>query len=244
MLRYHRAEPLDFGITLGDNFYDSGLPAPDDERWTAWWDDMYQPLGLTFYATLGNHDWGDPDSPAAEILRSRRSRTWRLPAPYYTFTAGAAQLFALDTNEVSEAQLLWLDEALSASRSRWRIVYGHHPIYSAGDHQDNEALIARLLPVLRNRVDVYLAGHDHDLQHLQPDGGVHFFVSGCGGRSVRPPRPKATSLFAAAVLAFTVVEADAQRLRIVYFDTDLKPLYEHVLREPNRPPGRAASPAP
>ena len=27
-----------------------------------------QPLGITFYAALGNHDWGHPDSPAAEIL--------------------------------------------------------------------------------------------------------------------------------------------------------------------------------
>jgi hypothetical protein len=172
---------------------------------------------------------------------SRRSRTWRLPAPYYTFTAGAAQLFALDTNEVSEAQLLWLDQALSASRSRWRIVYGHHPIYSAGDHRDNEALIARLQPCCATGWTSTWPATITTSSTFNPTAAST--SSSPGGRSVRPPRPKATSLFAAAVLAFTVVEADAQRLRIVYLDTDLKPLYEHVLREPN-PPGRAASPVP
>lgn len=240
MLRFHRKSAFDFGITLGDNFYDRGLPSPNDGRWKTWWHDMYGPLRLRFWATLGNHDWGDPDSPAAEILHTRQSESWRLPAPYYTYSAGPVQFFALDTNEMSEAQLTWMDAALSSSRSRWRIVYGHHPIYSAGVHRDNEALRARLLPLLRNRADVYLAGHDHDLQHLAPDGGVHFFVSGCGGKSLRPPTPKPNSLFATAVLAFTVIEADGNRLRIDYFDTRLERLYSYSLSVPNARPAATA----
>ena len=67
--------------------------------------------------------------------------SWRMPAPYYTFTAGPVQFFAMDTNEVSEAQLLWLKDGLANSRARWKLVYGHHPIYSVGAHQDNARLI-------------------------------------------------------------------------------------------------------
>lgn len=242
MRRYHRRRRCDFGITLGDNFYDNGLPSPEDPRWGPWWEQMYGALGLRLFATLGNHDWGYPDSPAAEILRTGKSESWRLPAPYYTFTAGPVQFFALDTNEVSEAQLLWLDEGLRRSRSPSRIVYGHHPIYSAGVHQDNEALKSRLLPLLRNRVDVYLAGHDHDLQHLAPDGGVHFFVSGCGGKSLRQPTPTPNSLFATAAYAFTVIEADAAQLRITYLDTGLLELYAYVLETANGAPGSTPAP--
>ncbi|MGH9768409.1 MAG: metallophosphoesterase, partial [Blastocatellia bacterium] len=126
MLKTHRQTPFDFAITLGDNFYSAGMESTADPRWKTWWDALYDPLGIKFYATLGNHDWGLADSPAAEILYTRQSPSWRMPAPYYTFTAGPVQFFALDSNEISEAQLLWLKDELAKSRARWKLVYGHH----------------------------------------------------------------------------------------------------------------------
>jgi hypothetical protein len=112
---------------------------------------LYDPLGIKFYATLGNHDWGFADSPAAEILYTWKSPSWRMPAPYYTFTAGPMQFFAMDTNEVSEAQLLWLKDELAKSRARWKLVYGHHPIYSAGAHEDNPAQTGDALALRQRR---------------------------------------------------------------------------------------------
>src|SRR5687767_6878960 len=128
MLTYHAQRRFDFAVTLGDNFYSTGMESPDDARWKTWWSDLYDPLRIPFYATLGNHDWGQPNSPAAEIVFSQKSPSWRMPSAYYTFTAGAAQFFALDTDVISEKQLLWLTDALDASTARWKIVYGHHPI--------------------------------------------------------------------------------------------------------------------
>lgn len=234
MLRYQRQIPFDFAITLGDNFYDAGMASPTDPRWKTWWDELYDPLGLKVYATLGNHDWGWADSPAAEILYTQQSPSWRLPAPYYTFTAGPVQFFALDTNEVSEAQLLWLKDELEKSRARWKIVHGHHPIYSDGAHADNPVLINRLLPVLKGRADIYLAGHDHDLQHLKAEEGVHFFVSGGGGAGLRQPKPGPRSLFAKAVHGFAVLEADVRQLKVRFIDTSLNQLYEYALTKPER----------
>ncbi|HYV04366.1 MAG TPA: metallophosphoesterase [Blastocatellia bacterium] len=231
MAEYHRKTPFDLGITLGDNFYDSGMASPTDSRWKLLWDEPYNPLGIKFYASLGNHDWGLNDSPAAEILYSERSPTWRMPSPYYTFTAGPAQFFALDTNEVSEAQLLWLDGELKKSTAKWRIVYGHHPIYSDGDHGDDQELIERLLPVLKNRVDAYLAGHDHVLNHIKPESGVQFFISGGGGQRLYRVKPGARSLFAQATNGFAVVEASADSLTVRFIGTDLKTLYEHNQRK-------------
>ena len=230
MLGYHKASSFDFAITLGDNFYSLGMESPTDPRWKTWWDDVYNPLGIKFYATMGNHDWGYPDSPAAEILYGLQSPTWRMPSPYYTFTAGPVQFFALDTNEVSEAQLIWLKAELDKSRSRWKLVYGHHPIYSAGQHGDNPTLIAKLLPILKGRADVYLAGHDHDMQHLKPEGDLQFFVSGGGGASNRPIKPGPRSLFARQSFGFSVLEASAAELRITFISADSAKLYEYVLR--------------
>ena len=229
MLKFHRQTPFDFAITLGDNFYNSGLESLTDPRLKTWWEEIYDPMGIKFYATLGNHDWGFADSPAAEILYTKQSPSWRMPAPYYTYTAGPAQFFALDTNEVSEAQLLWLKDGLANSRARWKLAYGHHPIYSVGQHQDNPGLIKRLLPILKGKADIYLAGHDHDLQHLKAEDGVHFFVAGGGGAGVRPPKPEPRSLFAKDAHAFCVLETDGKQLKVRFIDTSLNQLYEATL---------------
>ena len=231
MQRYHQTQPFDFAVTLGDNFYSVGMESPTDPRWKTWWNELYDPLGIKFYVSLGNHDWGSADSPAAEVLYTQSSPSWRLPATYYTFTAGAVQFFALDTNEIPEAQLAWLKEELAKSRAIWKLVYGHHPIYSAGVHEDSPRLVKQLLPVLKERADIFLAGHDHDLQHLKPEGGVHFFVSGGGGAGIRQPRPGPRSLFAKGVHGFSVLEADAKELKVRFFDRDLSLLYEYVLRK-------------
>lgn len=229
MQQFHRQTPFDFAVTLGDNFYSYGMESTTDPRWKTWWDALYDPLGIRFYATLGNHDWGFADSPAAEILYSQQSPSWRMPAPYYTFSAGPVQFFALDTNEVSEAQLLWLKEALTKSTARWKLVYGHHPVYSAGAHQDNAGLIKRLLPVLKNRADVFLAGHDHDMQHLKAEAGVHFFIAGGGGAGLRPLKTDPRSLFAKDVHGFAVIEADEKQLKMRFIDTNLALLYQATL---------------
>ena len=229
MLRYHRQQPFDFAITLGDNFYPRGMESPSDPRWQTWWNALYDPLKIQFYASLGNHDWNQPNSPAAEILFSAHSPSWRMPAAYYTFEAGPVQFFALDTDIISEAQLLWLTDALAKSRAPWKVVYGHHPIYSAGQHEDNREKIAQLLPVLKDAADIYIAGHDHDMQHLEPEGRVHFFVAGSGGK-LRTIQPGPRSLFARSARGFAVLEADATTLTVKFVEEDLTSPYTYTLK--------------
>lgn len=227
----HRKTPFDFGVTLGDNFYSIGMLSPNDPRWQTQWEALYGPLGIKFYATFGNHDWGHPDSPAAEILYAAKSDTWRLPAPYYTFTAGPVQFFALDTNKLSVAQLLWLDAELQKSSAPWKVVYGHHHIYSA-TRGDNKELIAQLLPLLqKGGAQVYLCGHDHNLQHLKPEGGVHFFVAGGGGAGVYETNEYPRTLFKAEKHGYSTLEADAKKLKIRLVGADGKQLYDYAIEK-------------
>jgi hypothetical protein len=127
---YAAAHPFDFGITLGDNFYPVGMESPFDSRWKTQWEDLYSPLQIRFYASLGNHDYGQATSPVAEMWYSGSSRSWYAPARYYSFTAGFAQFFQIDTIDLSERELRWLDEQLRESKAVWKIVYGHYQIYS------------------------------------------------------------------------------------------------------------------
>lgn len=230
MADWNRKTPFDFGVTLGDNFYERGMSSPSDARWKSQWDTLYDPLGIKIFASLGNHDWGLSDSPAAEILYSERSPSWRMPASYYTFTAGPAQFFALDTSEVSEAQLLWLDAELKKSALKWKVVYGHHPIYSDGPHGDNPELIKRLLPLLQKRVDLYLAGHDHIFDHIKADG-LEFFTSGGGGAVLNLVKGGPRSQFARSAHGFTIVDIDANEVRVRFIGADSKQLYAYAIRK-------------
>jgi tartrate-resistant acid phosphatase type 5 len=188
-----RRHPFDFGLTLGDNFYPKGLDDPADPRWTREWEMLYTRMHVRFYATLGNHDYYAESTPDAEIRRSAMSESWCLPRRYYTFTAGPVQFFAIDTNPIVKGepsvpeQLAWLDGALAASSAPWKVVYGHHPVYSVGEDGSTPEIIAQVLPLLRkHEVDVYLSGHEHDMEYLRPEGSLHFFVAGAGGHLVRP----------------------------------------------------------
>jgi hypothetical protein len=146
---------FDLGISLGDNFYRCGVRSTSTPFWKDRWEDLYTPLGIPFYASLGNHDYGHPSvicpaekaSPEAEIAYSEHSKSWRMPARYYTFVAGPARFFAIDTEGWSEKQLSWLKKKLQETRGEpgvnWRIVYGHHPMYTSGVHL-NERRIGEL----------------------------------------------------------------------------------------------------
>ena len=232
--RYHRERPFDFGITLGDNYQDDGPYGPRDPRWQTYWSSLYPALGIRFYASLGNHDWGNPDGPGATMAFAQQDAALRLPSPYYTYTAGPVQFFVVNTPLMSEAQLQWLRDELAASTSSWRVVYGHFHIYSAL-RGDNQALIANLLPILKeHKVHLYLCGHEHLFQHLKPEGGVEFFVNGAAGGSGRAARQQGYDrvLFMDELeQGFTVLEASADTLTVRFVGAKGQAVYEKTLQK-------------
>jgi 3',5'-cyclic AMP phosphodiesterase CpdA len=73
------------------------------------------------------------------------------------------------TREQQPEQLAWLEIELQRPRTTgFLIVMAHHPVYSDGPHGDNQVLIRDWDPLFSKcKVDLYLAGHDHDLQQLE-----------------------------------------------------------------------------
>jgi tartrate-resistant acid phosphatase type 5 len=185
--------PYTFLLTLGDNFYPSGVSDTSDPKWKSVYEATYGSLSLPIYPSLGNHDhlgniW-------AQVDYSKMHSRWNMPAPYYGIvqpldSQTSLLLLAIDTDVLRQGkdpqQLLWIKDQLQNTKAHWKIVYGHHPIYSSGAHGENEYLKAHLDPILvETKTDLYIAGHDHTLEIIRPNHGVVYAIAGGGGGKER-----------------------------------------------------------
>jgi acid phosphatase len=141
-----------------------------------------------------------------------------------------SELHANAVSQDTDSQIAWLTAQLAGSTADWKIVVGHHPIYSGGLHGDQPELIARVLPLLhRYGVHVYIAGHDHDLQHLQSDG-IDFLCSGAGGAKLYPLKPNTRSKFAQEIFGFMTMALGPTSLRVNLIDDAGKLLYSTTIQ--------------
>ncbi len=165
--------PFDHVIMLGDNIYGGGSPRNYAKKFEA----PYKPLldaGVTFYASLGNHD--DPSERFYKPFNMNGQR-------YYTFKKGNVRFFALDSNYMDDQQLEWLEKQLRDSSEHWKICFFHHPMYSDGHfHGPDLDLRAHLEPLFEKYgVNVSFSGHDHVYERIKRQHGVDYFVLGNAG---------------------------------------------------------------
>jgi tartrate-resistant acid phosphatase type 5 len=206
MSRVFHDKPFASILTTGDNVYPSGQPAlfEDDIR------HPYKELlkkGIHFYPVLGNHDVLDPSEGVYQL------RYWKTPR-YYQAHLGNVDIFGIDTTllfpnyggdyrddseharQAGIQQLKWLDQALAASNAKYKIVYGHYPLYAMNEKIEPPGMLAQLRgqlePILqRNGVDAYLAGHHHAYERTEPAPGQTFeIVTGAAGRVLSPKEIK------------------------------------------------------
>ena len=231
-----------FVITVGDNFYPTGVQSPKDPQWKASFEDIYLSFHLQtpWYVALGNHDYYG--NIQAQIDYSKISRRWNLPSNYYKKTVelndgSKVLLVFIDTSpfinsyyskgkEMAEkvkhqdtiAQKNWLINTLQEADAsiKWKIVIGHHPMYSGGkrkDSQDTKDIEATFAPIFdQYKVDAYLCGHEHDLQVIKPKGRFTTqFLSGAGSE-IRPTGSREGTLFALSEGGFMTFSITAQLL--------------------------------
>ncbi|HMO01673.1 MAG TPA: metallophosphoesterase [Oligoflexia bacterium] len=143
---------------------------------------------IPFYPALGNHDVSNIDAYLDYFhLPKRTSGSER----YYSFVYGAAEFFALDSNlplDQNSNQYLWLKDNLSQKQENlWRIVFFHHPPFSAGGHGDTLRVRESLVPLFEKyQVNLVISGHEHSYQrsHLNNERGIIrplYMVTGGGG---------------------------------------------------------------
>src|SRR5579863_4760866 len=213
-------------ILCGDNFY-FRLTGSDDPRWQTLFEKMYDPIALhvPFYACLGNHDY-DGDNLRIELAYARRnSRSrFKLPGSYYRVDlppkAPLLTLIMLDSNKdnLSEQQwnrqINWLKEQLASARAKWTICCAHHPMFSNGYVFFNGILQRDWGKLFEeHHVDFYLAGHEHNLQHLEIPGWSESFLIAGGGGAHPHPLFRADRGFSRKTFGFVEFNLTADRQR-------------------------------
>lgn len=209
---------------------------------------------IPWYAVLGNHDYGgsvqaqiDYSSKSSRWKMPARYYSFEKKiddsasvlfviidtnpfiASYKTINKENDELSNSSVEELSRTdpsiELKWIDSVLSHSNAKWKIAAAHHPVYSGGEHGNTSELIQMLKPVLeKNNVNLYLCGHDHDMQYLKvPGSNVNYFVSGAGSK-LRSTGKIEYTMFNKSVngfLAVTITNASVNARFIDYKDNEL-----------------------
>lgn len=210
MAQVRKTFPFDFVIMLGDNIYGSNKPSNFEKKFER----PYKTLlddGVSFYATLGNHD--NPNERFYKLFNMKEQR-------YYSFSKGNVRFFVLDSNYMDPKQLDWTEKELQSSTAAWKVCYFHHPLYSSGErHGSDNDLRLILEPLLiKYGVKVVFAGHEHFYERIKPQNGISYFISGAASK-LRRHNIARTDLTAAGFdqdLSFMLVEVTGDEL---YFQT-------------------------
>lgn len=245
----------DFIATTGDNFYSNGVASVDDPYWRTSFEDIYHGPHLfeNWYPTLGNHDYRG--NWQAQLDYTDVSRRWVFPSSYYAKSFGLDSgeevlILFIDTSPLNpeykdEAkyaetqkqdgakQLVWIEKQLARSTAKWKIVIGHHPLYSSGKRFGETGKIRDVLePIFeKHKVDAYFAGHEHDLQHNQPKGTtVQHFVSGAGSE-LRKVAQRPFTRFAQATAGIASVSVSDKELLVQFISDAHKVLYQYSINK-------------
>jgi tartrate-resistant acid phosphatase type 5 len=178
----------DYILTVGDNNYPNGEQDTIDDNIGQYYHAYSAPYAGAygegaaenrFFPVLGNHDWNTPNAqPYLDYFTLPGNER------YYDVVLGPVHVFMLDSDSRepdgvgrSTAQATWLQQAMAASTSPWKLVVMHHAPYSSGQHGATDWI---QWPFAEWGADAVLAGHDHTYERLQVDG-IPYFVNGLGG---------------------------------------------------------------
>lgn len=236
-------------ICLGDNFYPDGAATADSPLFDLAFEKVYTApsLQVPFWVLLGNHDYHKSVQGELDYAAQRKgSGRWTLPSRYWSRTVDVApgtkaKFVMLDTSpfvrayatgkeakglidaakQDTAAQLAWLDQELAEPGIAWRIVCGHHPLWSGGNHGDTAELKERLLPILRkHNVQLYACGHDHHPQVFVREGLTEV-ISG-NASEIREVKAKEGSAFEGKYLGFADLTLGAEKGEVRMWDAEGK----------------------
>ena len=244
-------------LMLGDNFYGEMPDGVNSRRWGEQFEHMYPSTSFPgpAYAVLGNHDYETlrGNKVEAELAYTKLSSRWTMPRRWYSVKLPIENplltLICLDSNlpgskgldlwpwsfvltrQQHEEQQQWLNAELAKPRATpFLAVAAHHPLYSNGKHRDNPKLIAQWDSLLRrHNVDLYLSGHDHDLQHLEFKGHpTSFVISGGGGAELvdwtTPPQERGP--WGLRALGFTDLQISKEEVVVRHISKNATTLYQ------------------
>lgn len=260
MGKFAMEEPATFVVTTGDNFYETGIKSVVDPLVKLSFEDVYSAnsLQIPWYATLGNHDYGD--NAGAQVELSTVNKRWKMPSRYYSkdeelsdgtriqllfidtnpfilkylkFNEKETELFQKSVDDLNsqgwEQQLKWIESSLKNCDADWKIVVGHHPVISGGKHKGAKELQEHLKPLFEKYgVQMYICGHDHDIQYLK-ENNVNYLVSGAGSELYDSGSIEQT-VFSKSINGFLSVKIYRDKAMVKFITVNSENVYETEIR--------------
>ena len=222
----HKRRPVDLVVLGGDNIYPSGDLSMVESTFQRPYAELLR-AGVPFHAVLGNHD-----IRTANGLPQVAYKPFGMKGRYYNLRRGPVEFFMLDTNGNADwqRQISWLRAVLAQSRAPWKVVVGHHPIYSSGFYGNDPHLAAKLTALMRRHgVQLYINGHEHNYERSKPIQGITYLVVGGGGASLRPVLATNQSARAASVFSFAEITASPVELKLWAWDKNGQPIDQALI---------------
>ena len=256
-LKKKHLKNISFIVGLGDNIYECGVKSVDDKQFKKKFETPYKKINKKFYMCLGNHDYSNEshcdtdykDSPYHEIAYSSISKKWIMPNKYYYYSYDIdkktqVDFFVMDTNidrmtnTEKNNQMKFLINNINNSKSKWKILYGHHPWRSMGYHghadEELEEYFRNIaIKTMKNGkyvIDLYMCGHDHSKQFFElafnKTQNIPLVVCGTGGKIDDTPIPTLSNNnsndydihYYSNTLGFLCVKIHNNSIELYFFD--------------------------
>jgi len=241
MVKVCEKSGCDFVLLLGDNFYPSGVNSPNDIQFVKKFEQVYQKLEIPFFVVLGNHDI--KQDGLSQVMYSLKNDSWKMPNFEYDFKTTNARFFGINTNcpltfEILRKKIINKNKVYESEidKAPWSIVFGHHSVYSNGTHGDANLYIRTFWSwFLEEHVDLYLAGHNHNLAHFQIDNSeIDYVISGAGGAHYRSKKERnklnksqASNLFTFNDIGFVWLDITKDYLYMRFHDGNGNVIYDY-----------------
>ena len=131
-------------------------------------------------------------------------------------------------------QIQWLEKSLSASKAKWKLVVGHHPLYaftqkSDTERQDMRDAIESILE--KYNVDMYLCGHIHNFQHIKPAGSKVEYLVNSSGSLARKVESIDGTQYCSDKEGFTMFSVNDNELSFYLMDSEGNSIYQYAIKK-------------
>jgi 3',5'-cyclic AMP phosphodiesterase CpdA len=185
--------PGGFILALGDLAYMNGSAANFRDCYDPAWGrhiDRTRPVP-------GNHEY-ETDRTASAYYDYFGDLAGPRGLGYYAFSAGPWRIIALNSeipHDAGSAQIAWLRNELTTSRTQCTLAYWHRPLYSSGPNFNQPDVKPYWDVLLEFGVELVLNGHDHMYEQFAPQDasgrasatGIREIIAGTGGAHLYTP---------------------------------------------------------